>query len=530
MEGGAGGTISGPLAPSGASPIAAAPNTFLGVCPLHSLPLTLNSANATPPSSRTSLYASPPGGMDGGAYGGLDAADVELAPAVTTVAFSPAPLPPLRVPVRAGPADSPERGAWVLAFQDESSWRSAWGACERKIAEQCEVGARMGCAVRASERCQAARPWGLRGAGGGFLGVMELLGVGGGAGRGSEEEEKEREACEEREMMACLATAQVAHHPMPRLPSSLRALLKCPLCIHLAPLLALMPPGPLPLPPPPLVAACEEHAQQQCSAAFSQALLARSLSAIPLPLLDRRAQRALLRSALHRRHAAAAAAAAGGRRGSADAGVVGARAGMGGVEVERSPGAKLAQQAVAAALAGAGRGAGEGGDGEWGEGEALSNVVSATGLPREGGGAAVAWRSGVSYLESPRGGAGEAGGMGSGGEGWEGGLVKPRAGRRKEVGIGGVKGGGDGREGGEKSVGTAGGSGSGSGSRQTAAGGPEGGSSNGGVLGGSTANGRVTRAGEGEVNGLLGAWERAARAVKSRVEMVTRTRGAGARS
>ncbi|CAI5957724.1 unnamed protein product [Closterium sp. NIES-64] len=503
MEGGAGGTISGPLAPSGASPIAAAPNTFLsprtpslGPAP----PLSPALLHSTP--ILTTLYRSPPisppapagegRGMDGGAYGGLDAADVELAPAVTTVAFSPAPLPPLRVPVRAGPADSPERGAWVLAFQDESSWRSAWGACERKIAEQCEVGARMGCAVRASERCQAARPWGLRGAGGGFLGVMELLGVGGGAGRGSEEEEKEREACEEREMMACLATAQVAHHAMPRLPSSLRAPLKCPLCIHLAPLLALMPPGPLPLPPPPLVVPPFE-------------CFLSSQPRVP-PCTPT------------------------GGLGSADAGVVGARAGMGGVEVERSPGAKLAQQAVAAALAGAGRGAGEGGDGEWGEGEALSNVVSATGLPREGGGAAVAWRSGVSYLESPRGGAGEAGGMGSGGEGWEGGLVKPRAGRRKEVGIGGVKGGGDGREGGEKSVGTAGGSGSGSGSRQTAAGGPEGGSSNGGVLGGSTANGRVTRAGEGEVNGLLGAWERAARAVKSRVEMVTRTRGAGARS
>ncbi|CAI7858623.1 unnamed protein product, partial [Closterium sp. NIES-53] len=164
--------------------------------------------------------------------------------------------------------------------------------------------------------------------------------------------------------------------------------------------------------------ACQEHAQQQCSAAFSQALLARSVSAIPLPLLDRRAQRALLRSALHRRHAAAAAA---GRKGSAEA-VGGARAGVGGVEGERSPGAKLAQQALATGLAGAGRGAGEGGDGEWGGGEELSNVVSAKGLPRKGGGAAVAWRSGVSYLESPRGGAGEAGGMGSGGEGWEGGL------------------------------------------------------------------------------------------------------------
>ncbi|CAI5467520.1 unnamed protein product [Closterium sp. Yama58-4] len=148
---------------------------------------------------------------------------------------------------------------------------------------------------------------------------------------------------------------------------------------------------------------------------------------------------------------------------------------MGAVEVERSPGAKLAQQAVAAALAGAGRGTSEGGDGEWAEGEALSNVVSAKGLPREAGGAAVAWRSGVSYLESPRGGAGEVGGMGSGGEGWEGGLVKPRAGRRKEVAVGAVKGGVDGREGGEKSVGSAGG-GSGS-SMQTAAGGAEGGSS-----------------------------------------------------
>ncbi|GJP47218.1 hypothetical protein CLOM_g6434 [Closterium sp. NIES-68] len=325
MDTGAGGTISGPLAASGG-----------------------------PDASST--------------YGGLDPSDVELSPAVTTVAFSPAPLPPLRLPVKAGPGDSPERGKWVLAFQDEASWRGAWGACERKIGEQCEVGARMGCSVRATTRCQEALPWGLRGAGGGFLGVMELLGVGGGGGRGGEEEEKEREACEEREMMACLATAQDA---------------------------------------------CREHAQQQCATAFSQALIARSLTSIPLPLLDRRAQRALLRAALHRRQTAAAAEGSGrgGSRGGGPGGGGGA-AGAGGADVERSPGAKLAQQAAAAGLVAGGRGGGGVGGGGGGEeeGEGQSNVVSARGLPREGGAAGVAWRSGLSYLETPR--AGKEEGMG----------------------------------------------------------------------------------------------------------------------
>ncbi|GJP83986.1 hypothetical protein CLOP_g14084 [Closterium sp. NIES-67] len=405
MDTGAGGTISGPLAASGG-----------------------------PDASST--------------YGGLDPSDVELSPAVTTVAFSPAPLPPLRLPVKAGPGDSPERGKWVLAFQDEASWRGAWGACERKIGEQCEVGARMGCSVRATTRCQEALPWGLRGAGGGFLGVMELLGVGGGGGRGGEEEEKEREACEEREMMACLATAQDA---------------------------------------------CREHAQQQCATAFSQALIARSLTSIPLPLLDRRAQRALLRAALHRRQTAAAAEGSGrgGSRGGGPGGGGGA-AGAGGADVERSPGAKLAQQAAAAGLVAGGRGGG-GLGGRWGGGR--------------GGGA----------VER-----GEREGAASGGRGGRRGVEKwVVVSGDPESGQGG--GGGDGRAVREKD-GESGG-GRGSSARHTAAGGAESGSCSGDTWDPKpwTAQGQALPAvGSREVSGMLRALQHAADALKSKV-----TQGAG---
>ncbi|GJP78392.1 hypothetical protein CLOP_g8696 [Closterium sp. NIES-67] len=269
MDTGAGGTISGPLAASGG-----------------------------PDASST--------------YGGLDPSDVELSPAVTTVAFSPAPLPPLRLPVKAGPGDSPERGKWVLAFQDEASWRGAWGACERKIGEQCEVGARMGCSVRATTRCQEALPWGLRGRAGDSWGDG-AAGRGGRGGRGGEEEEKEREACEEREMMACLATAQDA---------------------------------------------CREHAQQQCATAFSQALIARSLTSIPLPLLDRRAQRALLRAALHRRQTAAAAEGSG-RGGSRGEGQAGRRSsGRRGCGCGEEPGGKAGSAGSGGGAGGRGRGGG----------------------------------------------------------------------------------------------------------------------------------------------------------------------------
>ncbi|GJP65408.1 hypothetical protein CLOP_g22293 [Closterium sp. NIES-67] len=272
MDTGAGGTISGPLAASGG-----------------------------PDASST--------------YGGLDPSDVELSPAVTTVAFSPAPLPPLRLPVKAGPGDSPERGKWVLAFQDEASWRGAWGACERKIGEQCEVtrgGGAHGVLGARHHAVPGGAAVGAEGAGGGFLGVMELLGVGGGGG-GGEEEEKEREACEEREMMACLATAQDA---------------------------------------------CREHAQQQCATAFSQALIARSLTSIPLPLLDRRAQRALLRAALHRRQTAAAAEGSG-RGGSRGEGQAGRRSsGRRGCGCGEEPGGKAGSAGSGGGAGGRGRGGG----------------------------------------------------------------------------------------------------------------------------------------------------------------------------
>ncbi|CAN1181366.1 hypothetical protein LINPERPRIM_LOCUS6207, partial [Linum perenne] len=67
-------------------------------------------------------------------------------------------------------------------LQKPQSWSSAYAACESNIVKQCEGGARVGCAMTASENCKPSL-W--RSLVGGAPTLAEL---------------KEREECEQREM------------------------------------------------------------------------------------------------------------------------------------------------------------------------------------------------------------------------------------------------------------------------------------------------------------------------------------------
>ncbi|OWM75206.1 uncharacterized protein LOC116188925 [Punica granatum] len=111
------------------------------------------------------------------------AAAEDYSAAATVIPFE-SPLPLLRGPIPAGPRDYPAAGRYVLAFKDPASWAAALRSCRSKIAEQCEEGARIGCAVAASRAC--APPW-----------WAPLI--------GQKVNMKEREACEVREMESCLA-------------------------------------------------------------------------------------------------------------------------------------------------------------------------------------------------------------------------------------------------------------------------------------------------------------------------------------
>ncbi|KAF5175699.1 hypothetical protein FRX31_034714, partial [Thalictrum thalictroides] len=58
--------------------------------------------------------------------------------AATLVTFE-APLPLLRTPIPAGSSDDPcLLGPFVLAFQDDRTWKSALRACQSKIIYQCQ--------------------------------------------------------------------------------------------------------------------------------------------------------------------------------------------------------------------------------------------------------------------------------------------------------------------------------------------------------------------------------------------------------
>ncbi|KAL3717417.1 hypothetical protein ACJRO7_008925 [Eucalyptus globulus] len=110
----------------------------------------------------------------------------DYSPSATTALF-PRPLPLLRGPLPAAPADDPSSGPFVLAFRDLGSWSAALASSKSKIVEQCEEGARIGCAVAASRSC--APPW-----------WAPLA--------GRKADPKQREECEAREMKSCLVAAK----------------------------------------------------------------------------------------------------------------------------------------------------------------------------------------------------------------------------------------------------------------------------------------------------------------------------------
>lgn len=110
----------------------------------------------------------------------------EYSPSATLITFDP-PLPLLRVPLAARHRDKPAAGPLVLAFKDLNSWDSAFRACQSKIVAQCEEGARIGCAVSASNKC--APPWWAP-----IVGRKVNL--------------KEREECEVREMKECVVAGK----------------------------------------------------------------------------------------------------------------------------------------------------------------------------------------------------------------------------------------------------------------------------------------------------------------------------------
>eukprot|EP00850_Spirogloea_muscicola_P008338 SM000044S15985 [mRNA] locus=s44:412050:413691:+ [translate_table: standard] len=191
------------------------------------------------------------GGQDNGGIATAAAGaseGIDLSPSATTAAFDPV-LPLLRVPVPAGPGDDPDKGPYVLAFRDVDSWRRAWAHCEQKIALQCErltainmahahhppqAGTRMGCSLAATSRCRT--PW-WRAA------LPRLL------GRGAvNAEDKEREACEEAEMLACLADSH---------------------------------------------SRCSKHARESCDPVFSDLRIADSLDLVIPKFLDKSLQQAL---------------------------------------------------------------------------------------------------------------------------------------------------------------------------------------------------------------------------------------------
>lgn len=111
----------------------------------------------------------------------------EYSPSSTVIKFD-RPIPLLRGPLPASPSDDPSAVPYVLAFKDSQAWASSFIACERKIVQQCEQGARIGCAINASSKCKP--PW-----------WKVLSGV-------KLEDLKEREACEVREMEECFAVAK----------------------------------------------------------------------------------------------------------------------------------------------------------------------------------------------------------------------------------------------------------------------------------------------------------------------------------
>ncbi|KAK8541512.1 hypothetical protein V6N12_014146 [Hibiscus sabdariffa] len=111
----------------------------------------------------------------------------EYSASATTIKFD-RPIPLLRGPIPAGTSDDPSSGPYILAFKDLPSWAAAYKSCESKIIAQCEEGARIGCAITASNKCKP--PW-----------WQSLTGW-------KSMDLKERERCENREMDECLVAAK----------------------------------------------------------------------------------------------------------------------------------------------------------------------------------------------------------------------------------------------------------------------------------------------------------------------------------
>ncbi|KAG4198326.1 hypothetical protein ERO13_A05G078500v2 [Gossypium hirsutum] len=111
----------------------------------------------------------------------------EYSASSTTIKFEH-PLPLIRGPILAGTSDDPSFGPYILAFKDLPSWAVAYKSCESKIIFQCEEGARIGCAITASNKCKPAWWQSLIG-----WKSMNLT---------------ERERCEDIEMGACLVAAK----------------------------------------------------------------------------------------------------------------------------------------------------------------------------------------------------------------------------------------------------------------------------------------------------------------------------------
>ncbi|KAK0581354.1 hypothetical protein LWI29_012789 [Acer saccharum] len=111
----------------------------------------------------------------------------EYSASSTTIKFDN-PIPLLRGPIRAGPHDDPSSGSYLLAFRSPQSWAAAFRSCESRIITQCEEGARIGCAVSASNNCKP--PW-----------WRNLIGP-------NTIDFKDREDCEVRQMEACLVVAK----------------------------------------------------------------------------------------------------------------------------------------------------------------------------------------------------------------------------------------------------------------------------------------------------------------------------------
>lgn len=115
--------------------------------------------------------------------------DEDYSPSSTVIKFD-RPIPLLRGPLPASPSDDPSAGPYVLAFKNPQAWASSFITCERKIVQQCEEGARIGCAISASSKCKP--PWWKA------LSGPKLSDL------------KERELCEEREMEECFSAAKEA--------------------------------------------------------------------------------------------------------------------------------------------------------------------------------------------------------------------------------------------------------------------------------------------------------------------------------